>query len=312
MGDGEGPGGEERNEGIAGMASITQPQVGVQSAERARAESRGRVRAIVTYAVLVIVCLIIIFPIYWMVTISLKSARDIYRVPSLVPHAVTLDNFRTLIVKKHFLTNIRNSIIVATSSTVISVLISALCAYSLVRFKYRGQGLIGRLILLAYLTPASLLFIPLSVIVARLHLGNSLHGLIIVYLSFSTPFSTWLLMGYFRGIPADLEEQAMVDGTTRIGALVRILLPLSLPGLVAVSIFTFTGAWNELLLALIFINSDDKKTVPLALQNLITGDTLPWGPIMAGAVLSALPVMILYFLAQRFMVQGIAAGAVKG
>ncbi len=144
----------------------------------------------------------------------------------------------------------------------ISVIISSLCAYSLVRLKYRYQGLIGRLILLAYLTPASLLFIPLSVIVARLHLGNSLHGLIIVYLSFSTPFSTWLLMGYFRGIPADLEEQAMVDGTTRIGALVRILLPLSLPGLVAVSIFTFTGAWNELLLALIFITSEDKRTVP--------------------------------------------------
>ena len=294
------------------MASITQPHVKVQSAERARAESRSRLRGILTYAVLIVVCLIIIFPIYWMLTISLKTSRDIYRVPSLIPHAVTLDNFRTLITKKHFLTNIRNSIIVATSSTIISVIISALCAYSLVRFKYRGQGLIGRLILLAYLTPASLLFIPLSVIVARLHLGNSLHGLIIVYLSFSTPFSTWLLMGYFRGIPADLEEQAMVDGTTRIGALIRILLPLSLPGLVAVSIFTFTGAWNELLLALIFITSDDKRTVPLGLQYLITGDTFLWGPIMAGAVLSALPVMILYFLAQRFMVQGIAAGAVKG
>jgi len=294
------------------MATITRPHARVQSIERVRVENRGRARRIVTYAVLVLVCLIIVFPIYWMLTISLKTPRDIYRVPSLVPHTMTLDNFRTLIVKKHFLTNIRNSIIVATSSTVISVTISALCAYSLVRFKYRGQGLIGRLILLAYLTPASLLFIPLSVIVARLHLGNSLHGLIIVYLSFSTPFSTWLLMGYFRGIPADLEEQPMVDGTTRIGALIRILLPLSLPGLVAVSIFTFTGAWNELLLALIFITSEDKRTVPLGLQYLITGDTFLWGPIMAGAVLSALPVMVLYFLAQRFMVQGIAAGAVKG
>jgi multiple sugar transport system permease protein len=296
------------------MASITQPTTKVTPQERARTIDNGRLRRVLTYLVLIIVCLIIIFPLYWMLTISIKTSRDIYRTPSLLPnfHRTTLDNFRTLLGKKHFLVNIRNSIIVATSSTVISVVISALCAYSLVRFKYRGQGLIGRLILLAYLTPASLLFIPLSVIVARLHLGNSLHGLIIVYLSFSTPFSTWLLMGYFRGIPADLEEQAMVDGATRIGALMRILLPLSLPGLVAVSIFTFTGAWNELLLALIFINSDDKKTVPLALQNLITGDTLPWGPIMAGAVLSALPVMILYFLAQRFMVQGIAAGAVKG
>ena len=126
------------------------------------------------------------------------------------------------------------------------------------------------------------------------------------------PLSTWLLMGFFRGVPADLEEQAMVDGATRLRRLFRILLPLSLPGLVAVGIFTFTGAWNELLLALIFITSEDKRTVPLAIQYLITGDVFRWGLIMAGAVLSAVPVMVLYFLAQRFMVQGVTAGSVKG
>lgn len=284
----------------------------VTQVTRAQVRARARTRTILTYAVLALVGLIVLFPIYWMVTISLKTPRDIYRVPSLWPQHTTLDNFRTLLVKKHFLTNIRNSILVASSATAVSVFISALAAYSLVRLKYRFRGAIGRLILLAYLTPASLLFIPLSVIVARLHLGNSLHGLVMVYLTFSCPFSTWLLMGYFRGIPADLEEQAMVDGATRMGALCRILLPISLPGLVAVSIFTFTGAWNELLLALIFITSEDKRTVPLGLQYLITGDTFLWGPIMAGAVVSALPVMVLYFIAQRWMVQGIAAGAVKG
>ena len=296
------------------MATISQPTARAEARAAARAQGGVRWRLVTTYTVLVLIAVLIIFPIYWMITISLKTPRDIYRSPSLVPdiHRLTWDNFRMLIQKKHFLTNIRNSLIVATSTTIVSVFISALAAYSLVRLKYRYQGVIGRLILLAYLTPASLLFIPLSVIVARLNLGNSLHGLIIVYLSFSTPFSTWLLMGYFRGIPADLEEQAMVDGTTRMGALARILLPLSAPGLVAVGIFTFTGAWNELLLGLIFITSENKRTVPVGLQYLITGDTLPWGPIMAGAVLSALPVMILYFLAQRWMVQGIAAGAVKG
>jgi len=264
------------------------------------------------YITLILVVLAIIFPIYWMVTISLKTPRDIYRSPSVWPATLTGDNFQILIQKKQFLVNIRNGLIVATCATVTSVFIAALAAYSLVRLKYRFRGVIGRFILLAYLTPASLLFIPLSVIVARLDLGNSLHGLVIVYLSFSCPFSTWLLMGYFRGIPADLEEQAMVDGTTRMGALMRILLPISAPGLVAVSIFTFTGAWNELLLALIFITSPDKRTVPVGLQYLITGDTLLWGPIMAGAVLSSAPVMILYFLANRWMVSGIAAGAVKG
>jgi len=131
-------------------------------------------------------------------------------------------------------------------------------------------------------------------------------------LTFAAPLSTWLLMGFFRGIPADLEEQAMVDGARRLQALFRIVLPLSAPGLVAVSVFTFTGAWNELLLALIFTTSPDIRSVPVALQYLITGDVFRWGLIMAGAVTAALPVMVLYYVAQRFMVQGLAAGAVKG
>lgn len=270
------------------------------------------VRLIGIYLVLGLVAVLIIFPIYWMVTISLKLPRDIYRVPSLIPNAPTLNNYVDLLAEEGYLLNIRNSLIVAMSTTVVSLLISSFAAYSIVRFKYRFKGLVGRLILFAYLMPSSLLFIPLSIIVAELRLGNSIHGLVIVYLTFAIPLSTWLLAGYFRGVPPDLEEQAMVDGTSRVGALFRILLPLSMPGLVAVGIFTFTAAWNELLFALIFITSENIRTVPLALQNLITGDVFLWGPIMAGAVLSALPVMILYFLAQRFMVQGLTAGSVKG
>ncbi|MEA2513732.1 MAG: multiple sugar transport system permease protein [Thermomicrobiales bacterium] len=266
----------------------------------------------VIYVVMFVVMALILFPIYWMFTISLKLPREIYRLPSLWVDNATLDNYRRLIEEKQFLTNIRNSLIVASAVTVTALIVSSFAAYSVVRFKYRFKGVIGRLILFAYLTPTSLLFIPLSIIVARLHLGNSLHGLIIVYLTFALPLSTWLLTGYFRGVPAELEEQAMVDGSTRLGALFRILLPLSAPGLVAVGIFTFTGAWNELLLALIFITSEDKRTVPLAIQYLITSDDRPWGPLMAGAIFSALPVIILYFLAQRFMVQGMTAGSVKG
>jgi len=269
-------------------------------------------KRIAIYATMLIVMAVILFPIYWMATISLKLPREIYRLPSLWVENPTLDNYRRLIDEKDFLTNIRNSLIVALTVTVTATIVSAFAAYSIVRFRYRFKGVIGRLILFAYLTPSSLLFIPLSIIVARLHLGNSLHGLIIVYLTFSLPLSTWLLSGYFRGVPAELEEQAMVDGSTRMGALFRILLPLSAPGLVAVGIFTFTGAWNELLLALIFITSEDKRTVPLAIQYLITSDDRPWGPLMAGAIFSALPVVILYFLAQRFMVQGMTAGSVKG
>jgi multiple sugar transport system permease protein len=264
------------------------------------------------YSLLALLALVILFPIYYMIVISLKLPKDIYRTPSLLPYGATLSNYIDLLIKQEFLINIRNSLFVAGSATAVSVFISTLAAYSLVRLRYRFRDWVGRLILFTYLTPAALLFIPLSVIVTRLHLGNTMHGLIFVYLTFSTPLSTWLLMGFFRSIPADLEEQAMVDGATRLQALFRILLPLSAPGLIAVSVLTFTNAWNELLLALIFITSPEKQTVPVALQYLITGDVFRWGLIMAGSVTAAIPVMLLYYLSQRFVVQGLAAGAVKG
>jgi multiple sugar transport system permease protein len=283
--------------------------------EQRRLQDAARRKVIIgrllSYAVLGIAVLLILFPVYWMIITSLKLPREIYRVPSLWPKVFTLDNYETLF-RKGFLTAIRNSLIVASIVTVISVLISAFAAYSMVRFRYRFRGVIGRLILFAYLTPTSLLFIPLSIVMANLGLGNSLHGLILVYLTFSLPLSTWLLQGYFRGVPRELEEQGMIDGLTRFGALIRIVLPLSAPGLAAVSIFTFTGAWNELLLALVLVTSESQRTAPLALNYLITSDVLPWGPLMAGAVVSSVPLMILYFIAQRFMVQGMTAGSVKG
>ncbi|MBA2468578.1 MAG: carbohydrate ABC transporter permease [Chloroflexia bacterium] len=301
------------------MATTTAPPAAATGQPSGRLRSRLRTRTrrnlltlIAVYGLMLLVAVIVIFPIYWMFSISLKLPREIYRLPALIPQNPTWDNYRELINERGYLTNIRNSIIVASSVTVVSLLISSFAAYSIVRFRYRFRGFVGRLILLTYLTPGSLLFIPLSIIVARLNLGNSLYGLVILYLTFSIPLSTWLLSGYFRSVPPDLEEQAMVDGTTQLGALFRILIPLSLPGLAAVGIFTFTAAWNELLFALIFITSEDLRTVPLGLQYLITGDVLLWGPIMAGAVLAALPVMVLYFLAQRFMVQGMTAGSVKG
>jgi multiple sugar transport system permease protein len=271
-----------------------------------------RPQKILYYSLLALLALMILFPIYYMLIISLKLPRDIYRLPSLLPVRPTLQNYADLLGRDEFLVNIVNSIIVAGLTTLVSVLISCMAAYSLVRLKYRFRTAVGRLILFAYLTPSALLFIPLSVIVAQLRLGNTLHGLIFVYLTFAAPLSTWLLMGFFRSIPPDLEEQAMVDGATRVQAMTRVLLPLSAPGLIAVSVFTFTGAWNELLLALIFITSPDRQTVPVALQYLITGDVFRWGLIMAGSVVAAVPVMVLYYLAQRFVVQGLSAGAVKG
>lgn len=267
---------------------------------------------VLSYVLLGIAVLLVLFPIYWMVITSLKLPREIYRVPSLWPKTFTLDNFNKLLSDGDFLLAIRNSLIVSTIVTLISVIISSFAAYSMVRFRYRFRGVFGRLILFAYLTPGSLLFIPLSIVMAQLKLGNSLVGLIFVYLTFSLPLSTWLLQGYFRGVPRELEEQGMIDGLTRFGALIRIVLPLSAPGIAAVAIFTFTGAWNELLFALVLITSESQRTAPLALNYLITSDVLPWGPLMAGAVISSVPLMILYFVAQRFMVAGMTEGGVKG
>ena len=222
----------------------------------------ARIGRILSYAALGVAVLIVLFPIYWMAITSLKLPREIYRTPALWPHVFTLNNYRLLLEEKDFLDNIRNSVLVAGTVTIISLVVSSLAAYSMVRFRTRFRGLIGRLILFAYLTPTSLLFIPLSILMAKLHLGNSLYGLVLVYLTFSLPLSTWLLQGYFRSVPRSLEEQGMIDGLTRLGALLRIVLP--------------------------------------------------WGPLMAGAVLSSLPLMVLYFVAQRFMVQGMATGGVKG
>lgn len=291
---------------LAEIASAAPPNAG------ATARRRLITARVLSYAALIVAVILVLFPIYWMIVTSLKLPRDIYRVPSLWPKTFTFDNFSKLLADGQFLLSIRNSFIVASTVTVISVIISSFAAYSMVRFRYRFRGVIGRLILFAYLTPGSLLFIPLSIVMAQLKLGNSLTGLILVYLTFSLPLSTWLLQGYFRGVPRELEEQGMIDGLSRFGALLRITLPLSAPGLAAVAIFTFTGAWNELLFALVLTTSESVRTAPLALNYLITSDVLPWGPLMAGAVISSVPLMILYFVAQRFMVAGMTEGSVKG
>ena len=281
---------------------------------RTYSEMLGRpfIAKLVIVAAMALALVFVLFPIYWMVITSLKLPREIFRVPSLWPQVITGANYRVLIEDKDFLVAIRNSFVVASSVTLISLVVASLAAYSMVRFRYRFKGLIGRLILFAYLTPTSLLFIPLSILIARLQLGNTLHGLIFVYLTFSLPVSTWMLQAYFAAVPRELEEQGMIDGLSRLGALFRIVLPLSAPGLAAVAIFTFTAAWNELLLALVLITSESRRTAPLALNYLITSDVLPWGPLMAGAVLSSIPLMVLYFVAQRFIVQGMTAGSVKG
>lgn len=265
----------------------------------------------VTYGLLAVFVLMVAVPLFWMVTTAIKTNKELYEDFSYVPQRPTLENFVRVIVREKLLTNIRNSFSVAMITTMITVIVSSLAAFSIVRYRYPGREWIGRLILFKYLLPSAMLFVPLYVIVTALGLGNTQQGLILTYLTFTIPFCTWMLMGYFRGMPVELEEQAMVDGCTKLGAMLRILLPLSAPGLVASAIFSFTLAWNEFLLALVITMDQSTMTVPIKLSMMVVGDQYIWGQLMAGAVLASVPVAILYFIGQRFVVQGLAAGAVK-
>ena len=265
-----------------------------------------------TYVCLALFVVMVAVPLFWMVTTAIKTNKELYEDFSYLPRRPTLQNFVRVIERDDLLTNIRNSLAVALTTTAITIVVSALAAFSIVRYRYRGRELIGRFILFKYLLPTAMLFVPLYAIVTALGLGNTLQSLMLTYLSFTVPFCTWMLMGYFRSIPPELEEHAMVDGCTKVGALMRILLPLSAPGLVASAIFSFTLAWNEFLLALVFTVDQRTMTVPIRLSMMVVGDQYIWGQLMAGAVLASVPVAILYFIGQRFVVQGLAAGAVKG
>jgi multiple sugar transport system permease protein len=256
---------------------------------------------VVTYGLLAVFVIMVAVPLFWMVTTAIKTNKELYEDFSYFPQRPTLENFVRVIVREKLLTNIRNSFSVSMITTLITVIVSSLAAYSIVRYRYPGREWIGRLILFKYLLPSAMLFVPLYVIVTALGLGNTQQGLILTYLTFTIPFCTWMLMGYFRGMPVELEEQAMVDGCTKIGAMLRILLPLSAPGLVASAIFSFTLAWNEFLLALVITMDQSTMTVPIKLSMMVVGDQYIWGQLMAGAVLASIPVGILYFIGQRFV-----------
>ena len=267
---------------------------------------------VTTYTLLVIFVIMVAVPLFWMVATALKTNKALYEDFSYLPTRPTLEHFVRVIQREDLLRNIWNSFAVASTTTAVTVVVSALAAFSIVRYRYRGREWIGRFILFKYLLPTAMLFVPLYAIVVALGLGNTLKSLMLTYLSITVPFCTWMLMGYFRSIPPELEEHAMVDGCTRIGALFRILLPLSAPGLVASAVFSFTLSWNEFLLALVFTSDHTTMTVPIKLSMMVVGDQYIWGQLMAGAILASVPITILYFIGQRFVVQGLAAGAVKG
>ena len=273
----------------------------------------ARVQGTVSYAFLLGLLLVVIFPFYWMTVTSLKSEDQMRSLVSMFwPSPFVVDNYRHLLQKTDFVAWFGNSVFVAVSSTVLATAIGTIGAYSLARLRFLGRGFMASATLITYLVPPSILFIPLYAQIRNLGLADSLTGLIAAYPSFTVPFVTWLLMGYFESIPVELEESAMIDGATRFGAFWRVVLPLSAPGVLAAGLYAFTQSWNEFLYALVFITDVKLRTLPVGLSSFITGDVYGWGFLMAGAVLTTLPVIAAYIYLQKYMVEGLTAGGVKG
>jgi multiple sugar transport system permease protein len=252
-------------------------------------------------------------PIYWMVATSLKKDREIYGYEAtLIPQNPTLANYATIFRDTPYLLFLRNSVTVAVASTLLSIVIACLGAYAIARLRFPGRALLARGLVVTYLVPASLLFIPLFAMMSALRLTDTLHGLTLAYLGADVPFCTWLLMGYFASIPVELEEAALVDGCNRITALVRIVLPLALPAIVVVIFFSFTRSWNEFLYAHVFTSTNQARTITTGLAIFMNEDVFFWGPLMASTIISAVPPVAMFLLLQRGVVKGLTLGGVKG
>ena len=270
-------------------------------------------RAVLAWAVIGALLVVVLTPFYWMVNTSLKTSAQVQSLePYYYPRPLTLRNYVELLTATRFPVWIRNSATVALGATLVTVVVSCLAGYSLTRIRYPGRRLLATTVLIVYLVPPTLLFIPLYTILNGLGLSNTLWALLVAYPTFTVPFCTWLLMGFFRSIPPDLEDAAMVDGANRIQAFRRVILPLAAPGVLAAGLFAFTLAWNEFLYALVFVHDTELKTVPVGLNDLMFGDIYLWGQLMAASVLTTVPVVVLYTYLQRYMVEGLTAGAVKG
>jgi len=271
-------------------------------------------RKIVMHVLLLPFLVFALFPFYHMLLTSLKQDRELYdryAVPLVIKQGPTLEHYGKLLWETEFLTWTKNSLLVTVLATSISVVIGTIAAYALARLKFFGVGAFGTGIFVTYLVPTSLLFLPLAQVINWLGIADSKWALVLTYPTFLVPFATWLLIGYFKSIPYELEECALIDGASRLQILRRITLPLAVPGLISAGIFAFTLSWNEFIYALAFISSTEKKTVPVAiLTELVTGDVYQWGALMAGAMLGSLPVAIFYMFFVEYYVSSLT-GAVK-
>jgi ABC-type glycerol-3-phosphate transport system permease component len=252
------------------------------------------------------------FPIYWMVVSSLREPTSLLTRVSLLPGPFTLEYYRNLLELTDYPAHFVNSVIVAVVTVAVTMVFSVMIAYAVTRQRIRGKKLIVGAMLYAYMFPPLLIAIPMFTIFARLGLSDTLTGLIASHLTLTLPLGVWFLWGFFKSMPFELEEAAMVDGCTRLGAFLRVVLPLSLPGLITVAIFSFLLSWTDYTFALIMIGSDANKTLPVGLASMVGSFDLRWGEIMAGSTLIALPLFAAFALLTQYFIQGLGAGAVKG
>jgi multiple sugar transport system permease protein len=271
-------------------------------------------RLVTLYLPLFIILVILLFPFYWMALTSIKPDAQLIDMETYNPFWVvhpTLKHIQKLLLETQYPRWLWNTMYVATAATVLSIAASVLAAYSIVRLQFKGASYVGAAIFFAYLVPPSILFIPMATVIQAYGLFDSPVALILVYPTLLIPFSTWLLMGYFKTIPFELEECALIDGASRWQILIKIILPLAVPGLISAFIFSFTLCWNEFIYALTLLSSTPNKTVPVAIVNeFVDGDIYRWGSLMAGALVGSLPLVILYaFFVEHYV--SAMTGAVK-
>lgn len=277
-------------------------------------QRRNALQRVILYIGVALMCVWSFFPIYWMIVSSLRPERDLFGRPRLIPSTIDtgLKSYRTLLELTDYPMQFKNSMQVALTVVVITLVISVLVAYVVTRYRVPGKKLIVGGMLYAYMFPPLLLAIPMLSIFASLGLADSLISVVVAHCTLTIPLGVWLLWGFFKVMPLDLEEAAMVDGCTRAGAFFRVVLPLSLPGIVTVAIFSFLLSWTDYVFAFVLVSSDSQKTLPVGLASILGTFDARWGELMSGATLIALPLLVLFIFLSRYFIQGLASGAMKG
>jgi len=273
--------------------------------------ARRRAAHVAIYAILLVVTLVMLFPIAWMLTVSVRPNVEVMKIPpDWIPAVFTLDAYRKVLGSGRYLKTFVNTYFIALAVTIVSLFVGAMAAYALARFRFRGQRIVLMFLITTQMFPLVLLCIPYFRLVVKLGLYDTLTSLIVVYVTFTLPFCILMLRSYFAQIPKDMEEAAMVDGCSRVGAIVRTLVPLSYPALIGAGLYTFLLAWNEFLFAVVLIEAWEKRVITVAIYSLLAEFVTEWSMMMAFSVLASAPLVVAFIFLQRYMVRGMTAGAI--